>query len=93
MDFELPGDLVDFLARLDKFVEEKIRPIENRDDNIRFFDHRREWARTDFEGGGLPRADMNFFYPAQVGSPPPQVGSERGHGPGVVAMARGKESV
>ena len=25
------------------------------DDNIRFFDHRREWARTDFENGGLPR--------------------------------------
>lgn len=57
MDFELPKDLVEFLARLDSFIEEKIRPIENRDDNIRFFDHRREWARTDFENGGLPRPE------------------------------------
>ena len=23
----------------------------------RFFDHRREWARTDFDKGGLPRAE------------------------------------
>jgi acyl-CoA dehydrogenase len=28
-----------------------------KDDNNRFFDHRREWARTDFENGGLPRKD------------------------------------
>ena len=27
------------------------------DDNDRFFDHRREWARTDFEHGGLPRKE------------------------------------
>src|SRR5439155_8093085 len=27
------------------------------DDNIRFFDHRREWARTDFERGGVPRPE------------------------------------
>jgi acyl-CoA dehydrogenase len=57
MDFELPQDLVDLLAELDDFIEEKIKPIENRDDNIRFFDHRREWARTDFENGGLPRPE------------------------------------
>lgn len=55
MDFELPEELNDFLAELDAFIEAKIKPIENRDDNIRFFDHRREWARTDFENGGLPR--------------------------------------
>ena len=57
MDFELPQKLVDFLAELDDFIEAKIKPIENRDDNIRFFDHRREWARTDFEAGGLPRPE------------------------------------
>lgn len=57
MDFALPKELEDLLAELDNFIEEKIKPIENRDDNIRFFDHRREWARTDFEGGGLPRAE------------------------------------
>jgi acyl-CoA dehydrogenase len=57
MDFELPKDLVEFLEKLDAFIEDKIKPIENRDDNIRFFDHRREWARTDFENGGLPRPE------------------------------------
>ena len=32
-------------------------PLQQQDDNDRFFDHRREWARTDFEHGGLPRKD------------------------------------
>jgi acyl-CoA dehydrogenase len=57
MDFSLPPDLTAFLARLDAFIEAEIRPLEAQDDNARFFDHRREWARTDFEGGGLPRAE------------------------------------
>src|SRR5262249_13061217 len=30
---------------------------ENRDDNIRFFDHRREAARTDWNRGGLPNEE------------------------------------
>jgi len=51
----LPADLVAYLAELDTFIDRKIKPLEAADDNIRFFDHRREWARTDFEGGGLPR--------------------------------------
>ncbi|UYO50689.1 acyl-CoA dehydrogenase family protein [Rhodopseudomonas palustris] len=55
MDFSLPPDLVAYLAELDRFIESKIKPLEQADDNIRFFDHRREWARTDFEHGGLPR--------------------------------------
>ncbi|NOU03132.1 MAG: acyl-CoA dehydrogenase family protein, partial [Novosphingobium sp.] len=55
MDFSLPQDLVAYLAELDAFIEAEIRPLEQQDDNIRFFDHRREWARTDFENGGLPR--------------------------------------
>ncbi|UYO55555.1 acyl-CoA dehydrogenase family protein [Rhodopseudomonas palustris] len=55
MDFSLPPDLVAYLAELDRFIESKIKPLEQADDNIRFFDHRREWARTDFENGGLPR--------------------------------------
>ena len=54
MDFELPPDLVDYLAELDGFIETVIKPLENKDDNIRFFDHRREDARTDWERGGLP---------------------------------------
>ena len=42
---------------LDDFIEAEIKPLEQQDDNIRFFDHRREWARTDFDNGGLPRPE------------------------------------
>ena len=54
MDFTLPQELTDLLTRLDAFIDEVIAPIEATDDNIRFFDHRREDARTDWERGGLP---------------------------------------
>jgi alkylation response protein AidB-like acyl-CoA dehydrogenase len=57
MDFEIPGDIADFLAEVDGFIEEKIVPLEQRDDNCRFFDHRREDARTDWDRGGLPNAE------------------------------------
>ena len=55
MDFNLPADLVAYLSELDRFIAAEIKPLEEADDNIRFFDHRREWARTDFDNGGLPR--------------------------------------
>src|SRR3954453_16495871 len=35
----------------------KKKPPEAKDDNIRFFDHRREDARTDWERGGLPNEE------------------------------------
>ena len=57
MDFSLPQDLVEYLSVLDTFIETEIKPLEQQDDNIRFFDHRREYARTDFEAGGLPRKE------------------------------------
>ena len=57
MDFALPADLMAYLDELDRFIAAEIKPLEEADDNIRFFDHRREWARTDFEHGGLPRKD------------------------------------
>lgn len=57
MDFDLPPELAAYLAELDVFIEAEIKPIENRDDNIRFFDHRREHARTDWDNGGLPRVE------------------------------------
>ncbi|WP_448579420.1 acyl-CoA dehydrogenase family protein [Thermaurantiacus sp.] len=57
MDFELPADLTAYLAELDAFIEAEIKPLQAADDNERFFDHRREWARTDFENGGLPRRE------------------------------------
>ena len=57
MNFDLPSGLTAYLEQLDAFIETKIRPLERADDNIRFFDHRREWARTDFDRGGLPRPE------------------------------------
>jgi acyl-CoA dehydrogenase len=57
VDFELPAELAAYLDELDAFIEREIRPLEQQDDNIRFFDHRREDARTDWERGGLPNAE------------------------------------
>ncbi|AZG44474.1 acyl-CoA dehydrogenase family protein [Gordonia insulae] len=57
MDFALPEALTDYLSELDTFIDEEIRPLQEADDNIRFFDHRREDARTDWDRGGLPSAD------------------------------------
>jgi acyl-CoA dehydrogenase len=57
MDFNIPEDIANYLNELDRFIEDKIKPLEEADDNIRFFDHRREWARTDFDNGGLPRKE------------------------------------
>ena len=57
MDFDIPADISATLAALDEFIEREIRPLEAQDDNIRFFDHRREWARTDFDNGGVPRTE------------------------------------
>src|SRR5215469_1439194 len=54
MDFDIPADLASYLDELDEFIEREIRPLELEDDNIRFFDHRREDARTDWDRGGLP---------------------------------------
>ena len=57
MDFSIPKDLTAFIGEVDGFIAKEIKPLEEQDDNIRFFDHRREWARTNFEGGGLPRQE------------------------------------
>lgn len=57
MSFEIPQEIEDYLGELDAFIEAEIKPLENRDDNIRFFDHRREHARTDWDNNGLPREE------------------------------------
>ncbi|MEM7329716.1 MAG: acyl-CoA dehydrogenase family protein [Pseudomonadota bacterium] len=57
MDFDIPQEIADYLNVLDAFIEAEIRPLQEQDDNMRFFDHRREWARTDFDNGGLPRPE------------------------------------
>src|SRR5205814_4682358 len=59
MDFEIPQDIQQLLHDLDDFIETEIKPLEEQDDNVRFFDHRREFARTDFENGGVPRKDWD----------------------------------
>jgi acyl-CoA dehydrogenase len=57
MDFDLPADLLAYLRELDAFIAREIAPLQGEDDNQRFFDHRREWARTDFHNQGLPRPE------------------------------------
>jgi len=57
MDFAIPADLQAYLDELDAFIAAEIKPLELADDNIRFFDHRREHARTDWDNQGLPRHD------------------------------------
>ena len=55
MDFTIPKDIEDYLGVLDAFIEKEIKPLQAQDDNERFFDHRREHARTDWDNQGLPR--------------------------------------
>ncbi len=57
MLFDLPADTTAYLAVLDDFIDREIKPVQARDDNERFFDHRREHARTDWDNQGLPRKD------------------------------------
>jgi alkylation response protein AidB-like acyl-CoA dehydrogenase len=57
MDFDIPEDVAAYLEELDRFIETDIKPLELEDDNIRFFDHRREHARTDWDNQGLPRRE------------------------------------
>ena len=57
MDFEIPKDVQELLVKIDDFIEREIKPLEQENDNIRFFDHRREDARTDWERGGLPNLE------------------------------------
>ncbi len=57
MNFDLPPELAAYLDELDDFIEREIKPLEAENDNIRFFDHRREHARTDWDNGGRPRED------------------------------------
>ena len=57
MNFEIPSEIADFLQEVDQFIEDNIRPLETANDNMRFFDHRREDARTDWDRDGLPNEE------------------------------------
>ena len=55
MDFSIPADIQAKLAELDDFIAREIKPLEAT--HIEFFDHRREYARTDWEHDGRPRRE------------------------------------
>ena len=57
MDFEIPEELQAYLNELDDFIQNEIKPLQQSGDNERFFDHRREDARTDWDRGGLPNEE------------------------------------
>lgn len=61
MDFALPADLQRVLRELDEFIAAEIRPLQEQDDNERFFDHRREFSRTDVAAGGTPSRDWELL--------------------------------
>ncbi len=55
MDFRIPDDIAAYLDELDAFIESEIAPLEA--ENMQYFDHRREHARTDWDNEGLPRRE------------------------------------
>ena len=57
MNEDLPAEITELLREIDGFIASEVRPLERADDNARFFDHRREHARTDFQAGGVPSAE------------------------------------
>jgi alkylation response protein AidB-like acyl-CoA dehydrogenase len=57
MDFAIPDSTQQLLDDLDEFIVDVIEPMEREDDNVRFFDHRREDSRTDWDRDGLPNAE------------------------------------
>ncbi|KAL4948725.1 acyl-CoA dehydrogenase/oxidase [Aspergillus filifer] len=57
MNFDYPPDLLSHIATIDTFIKQTILPLQHAHDNNRFFDHRREYARTNWEAGGLPRRE------------------------------------
>ncbi|KAL9082831.1 MAG: hypothetical protein Q9159_006162 [Coniocarpon cinnabarinum] len=89
MNFDLPPELTAYIQRLDAFIAAEITPLQHANDNNRFFDHRREFART-HPDTGLPRkewhdllaeavrrADKAGFYRLSL---PKQYGGQNPHG-------------
>ncbi|KAI9927405.1 hypothetical protein ASPWEDRAFT_53531 [Aspergillus wentii DTO 134E9] len=54
MNFDLPPELTAYVESIDSFIKSDILPLQYSNDNNRFFDHRREYTRTDWENGGIP---------------------------------------
>ena len=66
MSEELPVEIKALLLEVDEFIATEVRPLEAQGDNARFFDHRREHARTDFEAGGIPSAEWEALLEEMV---------------------------
>ena len=52
MDFSTPPGISDLLRRIDAFIDAELLPLQEANPDL--FDHRREFARTDTERGGVP---------------------------------------
>ena len=52
MDWSIPADVTELLGSIDAFIERELQPLERANPDL--FDHRREFARTDVERGGIP---------------------------------------
>ncbi|WP_338597050.1 acyl-CoA dehydrogenase family protein [Saccharopolyspora sp. SCSIO 74807] len=96
MEWSVPVEIAGFIDELDAFITAEIKPLELH--NPEFFDHRREFSRTDVERGGIPtaqwrelmaearrRADAAGFYRFPL---PPALGGRDGSN---VAMAAIRE--
>ena len=53
MATDLSQEMQGYLKSLDDFIEKEIKPLEE-GENAKFFDQRREFARTDLDNNGLP---------------------------------------
>ena len=52
-----PSSIKKLLDNLDEFIEKTLKPIEESEGNERFFNHRREYERTNWEDHGLPQKE------------------------------------
>jgi alkylation response protein AidB-like acyl-CoA dehydrogenase len=66
MNEYVPPELAALIEEVDAFIASEIRPLESEADNARFFDHRREHARTDFAAGGIPSAEWEALLEQMV---------------------------
>lgn len=64
MNFNLPEELHQHISKLDAFVQQTILPLQHKDDNNRFFDHRREPSRTQWDNQGLPTPEWEALLEA-----------------------------
>lgn len=55
MDWAIPADVQQFVVDLDGFIEEQVAPLQAK--HPQYFDHRREWARTDWDRDGYPKRE------------------------------------